>query len=216
MAKRSTWDRFWSKVLVGGPGCWEWQATRSKEGYGHFRLNGRQGPVVGAHRHAFALLRSTPAQCVLHRCDNPACVRPSHLFEGSRAENNADRDAKGRWGGGNQKGSANPRAKLSDAGVRAIRERLEAGDTCRAIAADFGVTPVTIGDIARGRRWRHVSGYKPKTAHGNARLARSQVLEIRRRVKHTPGAELAREFGVSQSTISLIKLRINWAHLEDE
>lgn len=88
-------DRFWPKVRQG-EGCWEWQASRTSEGYGQISSNGRP---VGAHRISWEVhFGEIPdGKCVLHRCDNRSCVRPDHLFLGDRAENNRDTHAKGRW-----------------------------------------------------------------------------------------------------------------------
>lgn len=87
------WSRFWSKVAVGS-GCWLWNGSRLKSGYGRFMCRGR---VRMAHRMVaewvYGPLRSRWA---LHSCDNPPCVRPSHLRVGTRADNMRDMAAKGR------------------------------------------------------------------------------------------------------------------------
>lgn len=75
--------------------CWTWTAARLPFGYGEFRLDGRP---VRAHRLAWEWEHGPipPGLCVLHRCDRPECVRPSHLWLGTKAENTADMKAKGR------------------------------------------------------------------------------------------------------------------------
>lgn len=82
-------ERFWN-----GTPCWEWSAKRNEDGYGWFRLAGQ---AQGAHRAAYKLLIGEPGKLhVLHRCDNPPCVNPAHLWLGTNLDNIHDRDAKGR------------------------------------------------------------------------------------------------------------------------
>jgi len=89
--------RFWSKVRKA-KGCWVWQAGGHKFGYGEFHLGGGSN-YVRAHRFSWVLANERPVpkgMSVLHRCDNPLCVRPSHLFLGSQRDNVLDMVQKGR------------------------------------------------------------------------------------------------------------------------
>lgn len=98
---------FWHHVRVGDD-CWEWQRYRNNHGYGALRFKGQQ---AYAHRVAWRLWHGDYPDhlCVLHHCDNPACVRPDHLFLGTRKDNSRDMIAKGR--GALQRPWEHPNAK---------------------------------------------------------------------------------------------------------
>lgn len=83
-------DRFWRRVNKTD-GCWEWTGAHHPFGYGQFRIgNGsKQGKLVSAHRYSYELHKGAigPGLSVLHECDNPKCVRPDHLYQGTAADN---------------------------------------------------------------------------------------------------------------------------------
>lgn len=152
-------DRFWPKVDAHEPHeCWLWRGTRNADGYGMLFNSKTAGPrVLSAHRISWRLHHGEiPAGLhVLHRCDNPPCVNPAHLWLGTQADNNRDRDQKGRCGakGGHaapQGGEANGNCKLSDEAVARIRARYAAGDASQQqIAAEFGVGQSQVSRIVR-------------------------------------------------------------------
>lgn len=130
-----------------GP-CLEWQGVRDKDGYGRIK-----GGKLKAHRVAYeeAFGPIPVGQLVLHKCDNPPCCRPSHLFLGSHADNVHDMERKGR--DRHPAGEDNGMAKLTMENVIDIRTRLRSGETGRVLAADFGVSEGLISKIRHGKRW---------------------------------------------------------------
>lgn len=92
-------DRFWDRVSIGGPGCWEWEGSLTRWGYGQlgFRRKDKK-TMLRAHRLMWLILRGDipPGLCVCHTCDNRKCVRPSHLWLGTVGDNNRDTALKGR------------------------------------------------------------------------------------------------------------------------
>jgi hypothetical protein len=105
---------------------------------------------------------------VLHRCDNPACVNPDHLFLGTQAENVADMLAKGR--NVVRKGSAQANAKLTEESVAEIKHLFSSSDlTNWRISKMYGVAEVTIRKIRNGETWKHVdptADLSPAVGHG--------------------------------------------------
>ena len=87
--------RFWEKVPTGEIGCWNWQSAKRSDGYGVFRIAGH---TRRASRLSYELAKGPipPNAFVLHSCDNPSCVRPSHLRIGSHHDNMADMVARER------------------------------------------------------------------------------------------------------------------------
>ena len=127
-------------------GCWEWMAYCTG-GYGRVSIAGR---LWLAHRAAYEAVKgSCTGQHVLHRCDNPACINPSHLFLGDPASNAADRDTKKRQARGERCG----RAKLTTELVRAIRKSQESAP---ALAKRYGVGRETVRLVRTGETWRHL------------------------------------------------------------
>lgn len=153
-------ERFFANVDRDGPvpkhrpelgPCHVWRGHLT-DGYGRPKFIGK---YQLAHRVVFFLEHGRwPEPCACHHCDNRACVNPAHLFEGTVADNNADRDAKGRLG--DRKGAANGRAKLSEQDVRDIRANYALCRVSqRALARRYGVCKSLVGWIVRGEGWRH-------------------------------------------------------------
>lgn len=152
---------FWAKVRKGA-GCWVWTGARHRNGYGRFGVGNRRN--VHAHRYAWVVTNGPirkgagyHGMCVLHRCDNRACVRPDHLFLGTHADNMADMAAKGR--SRDQAGAANGHAVLDAPRVRRIRERYSAGGvTQKQLAEEAGVSRGHMTAVLTGTIWRDAGG----------------------------------------------------------
>jgi hypothetical protein len=148
--------RFRSKVRVT-EGCWEWTGGRISVGYGMFWLDGRQ---QRAARVALAIDgRPIPdGMMALHHCDNRGCVRPSHLYIGTHADNMRDRNVRGRTariGAPPQRGSAHHAAKVTEDDVRVIRAEYQPG-LGGVLMRRYGITQAALWAIVNGRTWRHV------------------------------------------------------------
>lgn len=150
-------DRFWAKVeRRSDDGCWEWQASLDSRGYGNFGVPRNDGTgrylMKRAHRIAWELnngLLQSSLQYICHSCDNRKCVNPRHLFIGNQKINMADCVAKGRLNDRN--GANNPRAKLTENDVRAIRV---SNESLRVLAEKYGVSKSVIGYARKGITWR--------------------------------------------------------------
>ena len=155
---RSFEEKFWEKVdITEDDGCWEWQGCiRGADGYGVIWTKEKN---ILAHRAAWEIdvFPIPQGMCVLHHCDNPSCVRAEHLFIGTRADNAADRDAKGRLVVGNHRGEHAPSSKLTDEKALEIRRIHASGNYSRiGLAKKYGVAPQTIGDVVSRKTWSHI------------------------------------------------------------
>lgn len=157
---KTTEERFWEKVDKDGPvpvhapgigNCWIWKSSVDELGYGFFRVAMDEN-MRKAHRVSWILRHGDPGKLlVCHRCDNPSCVRPDHLFLGTNLDNIRDRDAKGR--GRSLYGENHPGAILRDADVLEIRS---SDAPVEALSAKFGVAVGTVKHIQRRESWKHL------------------------------------------------------------
>jgi len=146
----------------GGPeACWPWQAstTRGPFGYGQIGWNGK---MWLAHRVAYWLAFGpfAPELCVLHRCDNPPCCNPDHLFLGTRKDNAEDMVNKGRYTQHRKRyrGMDSKRAKLTDDEIREIRDLYASGRlTQTRLAERFNTSQSNISVIVLRQHWAHLA-----------------------------------------------------------
>ena len=220
--------RFLSKLKVNeSTGCHEWQAYTNQNGYGVIYV---QWSYILSHRVAYFLdYGQQPGDlCVCHKCDNPVCCNPAHLFLGTTQENTRDMVEKGRYK--DQKGTANGNAILTPQAVIQIRKLSAQGVKQKELAGMFGVNQSAISGIILHRTWTHLSSAKEiaKVAQlreqqslkagecsGGSILNTDSVLKIRE--LHSAGVisqkDMANMFGVNPRTISAVVHRRTWKHI---
>ena len=139
--------RFWQKVNKDCPSrCWEWTAGCCRDGYGSFHVD-MQHRGVGAHRISWILHTGrVPTLSILHSCDNPKCVNPEHLREGTQVENMADRTRRGRTA--RHISELNGRAKITFELAETIRNRYVIGNIQQSeLALEYGLAQSSISRI---------------------------------------------------------------------
>jgi len=155
-------NRIMSRVSVSIPqegGCHEWQGALTYNGYGRIGVNGK---VQRVHRVAYELAHGPIPQgiVVCHRCDNPRCCNPDHLFLGTTQENVEDKMSKGRhkaFTSDQVIGEKNPRALLTAADVTKIRQRYARSNvTLKQLANEYGVHFDTISKAINRTTWSHL------------------------------------------------------------
>lgn len=193
---RVTKERFWQRVAHSSE-CWLWTGPKVGRGYGKTHWNGK---TARAHRVAWEITYGPIADgmCVLHKCDNPACCRPDHLFLGTYADNNRDMKKKGRTARGEQNGSyTHPESKpRGDKHYSRLRPEV----------------------LARGEKSGarlHPERIRRGTKHGMSKLTDAQVTEIRQQYvpRKVTAQELALKYGIARTTIQRIVYGQSWQHL---
>lgn len=145
-----TKERFWSKVERGESNeCWPWKASTLRGGYGYFYLDGTKQ----AHRMAYELSfgQIPEGKQVLHKCDNPSCCNPNHLFLGSQFDNISDmiQKKRPRYAVGEKSN-----AKLTRGQVKEIREKYATSNyTYTRLATEYPVSFAQVGNIVRRNDW---------------------------------------------------------------
>lgn len=148
---KNTPEDFWDKCHKS-EGCWEWAGSRNRDGYGWFCFNGK---TQGTHRLAWQLTHGSipKGMSVLHKCDNPPCVNPDHLFIGTQGDNIRDAFSKNKMPIGSERSAS----KLAERQVRLIKDDLkDAAVNYSELGRRFGVSTSVIYDIRDGVTWRHI------------------------------------------------------------
>lgn len=134
--------------ITGNDQCWEWLGAKNNDGRGMVTFNGSS--MSSARAFWLLMYGNIPGGMqVLHRCDNRLCCNPFHLFLGSALDNSQDMVNKGR----STKGESHGRAKLTQGEALAIRSDPRPR---KIIAKEYGISDIQVGNIRRGKSWRHL------------------------------------------------------------
>lgn len=146
-------DRFFGNIEIADDGCWMWTGAVRGDGYGQMKIHVKP---IAMHRYSWELFRGEipEGKLVLHKCDVPLCVNPSHLFVGTNKDNMDDMARKGRRNA--PKGSGHVQSKLNESDIKEIRLFASLGYSQPKIAAMYGVSRSNIGFIANRQTWKHV------------------------------------------------------------
>jgi len=173
MKQKTFEQKFWERVNKTDY-CWEWTGAKYRYGYGKVMFNGKR---VTTHRVSWELYYGKkPKLCILHHCDNPPCVNPHHLFEGTKAENNHDKFLKGRVAKGlshgrytkpwrTARGEKIGNSVTNEKTVRRIRKLyVPKRGSLVELSNRFDLPKSTIFNIVSRRTWKHVDDNRSSTA----------------------------------------------------
>ena len=218
------------KMRIAPPdqnGCTVWTRGRDRAGYGSFSVG---KAVVFTHRLAWMIANGPipEGMMICHKCDNPPCCNPDHLFLGTHDDNTDDKVAKGRQIRGSDIGNS----LLTEEQVLEIRRIYGCGEMGQvALGKKFGVTQANINDIVLRHTWTHLPDDGSYAAnlggkitkkdaakgesHPQAKLTAEDVIQIRK--LYAEGGisqpKLAAQFQIHQAGISRILLRKTWTHV---
>lgn len=148
--KQTLIDRLLKRTEVQPNGCWHWMGATLGKGYGQI-WDGRRRVLTHRLSHELFIAPIPEGVCVCHKCDNPKCINPDHLFLGTQKVNLADMANKGR----STHGERNRMSKLTEASVASIREMYAAGGVTKTkLAQLFGVTTSLVSCITLGKVWK--------------------------------------------------------------
>jgi hypothetical protein len=150
---RKEHDRFLEKIEVNENGCWIWKGAKLRGGYGHFRrcINGKW-VMFKAHRYAYEYFNGPLEKGLLvcHKCDNPECVNPEHLFKGTNKDNAEDKVKKGRHVFGRNK----KHQWLTLEVVNSIRKDHKEGLKNSEISKKYEISPSQISRVVKNQIWK--------------------------------------------------------------
>lgn len=218
-------ERFHERYEIDSEtGCWEWTAGAHENGYGYISV---EGDNMGAHRLSYQLHKGEIPEGALicHRCHNPSCVNPDHLYAGDESSNAQDAIDNDDWPDMKETGLQN--SPLTEDMVREMRELYATGDvTYSDLSERFDVAMATVSRVITGEGWDHVDGaidfdWRERSArkgsdNGVSKLTEDDVREIRDTYEREDitMAELGDRYDISSTNVSDIVNRNRWKHVE--
>lgn len=213
-------DRFWQKVIKApGDECWKWSGSRHPFGYGMIQQGGGAKGKITASRASWLIHfgKIPDGMYICHKCDNPECTNPDHLFMGTAQDNANDKEDKGR-------GIRRMSAEANDA----IATLAHAGVAKRLIARAFKIDRNLIATAMKHGTINLPPPHVPKSPrlppspppigvgekNGNSKITADDVLKIRAlREQGQSTAEIANQFAIGKSMVSHICTRRCWTHI---
>jgi HNH endonuclease len=156
-------ERFAAFVVVPDDpdACRDWSGAKAPKGYGLIGSTADGGERWIASRFSWVLHHGSIPEglSVLHRCDNPPCCNPRHLYLGTIPENNADMHRKGRgYVPPRRSGEGHPRARLTESLVRELRRHYAAGKGSHVLSREYNLPHTTVHHVLKGHTWKHLIG----------------------------------------------------------
>jgi hypothetical protein len=151
-------QRFWQYVNKTDS-CWLWTGATRDFGYGVINMGGAHGKAECSHRLSWIIHNGDipSGMCICHKCDNPLCVNPNHLFLGTRSDNNKDMQSKGRYDKIKRpKGEKHGRSKLTNEQVFSLRQDRKSGMVYRELSQKYNISIASAQRIAIGKDWKHI------------------------------------------------------------
>jgi hypothetical protein len=188
--------------------CWEWLGMKDKDGYGRFKIHYKP---YRANRVAYTINNGEiePGMWILHSCDNPSCVNPKHLRQGTNIENSQDAVDRNRMA--HQIGELHGGRKVSEEDVIEIRRLYSDSSIALSVIAEkYNIKISTVNIIATGKTWKHIGNICPRRLH---KLGKENAEEIRvlYATKEYTRKELAEKYGTTVTSITNIINNKMWA-----
>lgn len=189
-------------IEISESGCWEWTGGKTV-GYGTLKMQEIYGNFkILAHRLSYVAFKGESIKdglFVCHKCDNPKCINPDHLFLGTQKQNLLDCSAKGRT----LTGEKSATCKYSKSQILKVKELLESGKTGKEISKITGISTSHVCRIRKGYTWKHETATSEEMAHANRKYSDEQIAKVAELIADgvISSTEIAKISGVKRSLV---------------